>query len=854
MIGATLLASTGAAADFAPPAEALRPPAVPLIVHDPYFSVWSFSDRLADDDPRHWTGTVDSLCSMIRIDGKPYRLMGAEPRDIPPMPQVGLKVWPTRTIYEFRNAEVSLTLTFLTPALPQYLDVLSRPVTYITWQVRAADGRTHVVSIYDDSTSGLVVNRPEQAVIWSRKNVPGLQVLQVGSKEQPILQKKGDNLRIDWGYLYSAAPRSRELHESMASAQTSRTAFARGEPLPTDDLRMPRAANDDLPALSFTFDPGSVGAAPVSRMVMLAYDDLYSIAYFHHRLRPYWRRHGADAAALLRSAARDYPRLSKRCQAFDQELMADLVREGGERYAALCALAYRQCLGANKLVADDHEQPLLFPKENFSNGCIGTVDVIYPMEPLFLLMSPTLTKASLTPLLDYASSPHWRFPFAPHDLGTYPQANGQVYGGGERSEENQMPVEESGNLLLLVAGLARAEGNAGFADKYWPVLTRWAAYLKANGLDPERQLCTDDFAGHLAHNVNLSAKAIEALGAYSLLCGMRGDTARAAEFRNLAQSFAHQWTQTADDGDHYRLAFDKPGTWSQKYNLVWDRILDLHLFPEAAIRKEAAFYQKELNKYGLPLDNRRSYTKLDWCAWSASLADSPNEFQTLISPLYDFLNQTPDRVPMTDWFMTTTARKVGFQARSVVGGVYIKLLSDGPTWKKWAGRDPDTAANWAPLPQEPTYTALVPTAQSGPIPWRYTLSQPAASWFQPGFDDTTWSEGPAGFGTRGTPGSVVRTEWSTGDIWLRRQFTLTSAPLKDPQLLMHHDEDAEVYLNGVLAARIPGYTTDYDVIDLAPEARGMIKPGTNLLAVHCHQTTGGQYIDVGLVVPSLPHE
>jgi hypothetical protein len=405
-------------------------------------------------------------------------------------------------------------------------------------------------------------------------------------------------------------------------------------------------------------------------------------------LRPYWRKGGMNTAELLRSAEQDYPALVDRCRKFDEELTEDLQSAGGHAYAAIAVLAYRQALAAHKLVADFDGTPLYFAKENFSNGCIATVDVTYPSSPLFLLLNPALLKAQIRPILDYASTARWRFPFAPHDLGTYPLANGQVYGGGEKTEENQMPVEESGNMLLLVAALSRAEGDTTFAHRYWPVLSKWADYLRSKGLDPENQLCTDDFAGHLAHNTNLSLKAIVALGAYAKLAAVLGKSDVADNYAKLAKEMAVTWIKMADDGDHFRLAFDKPGSWSQKYNLVWDRILDLNLFPADVHRKEVSFYLTKQNRFGLPLDNRKDYTKLDWVVWTATLADTSKEFQAMVEPVLRFVNESPDRVPLTDWYDTVTGKQQGFQARSVVGGVYVKLLSSPAIWKKWRERAP----------------------------------------------------------------------------------------------------------------------------------------------------------------------
>ncbi|MBN1418776.1 MAG: DUF4965 domain-containing protein [Planctomycetes bacterium] len=836
------ISSAGAAPADLPP---LRPPAVPLVACDPYFSIWSFADRLTDDATRHWTGTAHPLASLIRIDGKPFRLMGTEPEDVPALPQVGLEVLPTRTIYTFEGAGARIDLTFLTPALPDDLDVFSRPVTYLTWEVRAAGDARPSVSLYVDASVEIAVNDAAQEVVWSRPEVGGLRVLRAGTEDQPVLAKKGDNLRIDWGYLYAAAPARRASRSAIASGAACREAFARAGELPSDDARMPRPAKDETPVLAFAFDL-DLGAGSASRTILLAYDDIHSIEYFRRPLRPYWRRNGADAADLLRGAARERAALRERAIAFDEELMADLRAAGGERYARICALAYRQATASGKLAADANGMPLFFPKENFSNGCIATVDVIYPMAPQFILTSPALLKASIANVLEYARSDRWAFPFAPHDLGTYPKANGQVYGGGERTEANQMPVEETGNMVILLAALARAEGNAAFAAQYADLLDRWAEYLKSKGLDPENQLCTDDFAGHLAHNVNLSAKAILALGAYGIICGMRGDRERAETYRDLSRAYAERWVEMADDGDHYRLAFDKPGTWSQKYNLVWDRILGLSLFPPEVVRNEVAHYRKVQNRYGLPLDVRKTYTKLDWAVWTASLAPAREDFDALIAPIYAFLHESPTRIPMTDWYDTITGKAVGFRARPVVGGVFVAMLADEAIWKKWRGRGANVKGEWAPVPERPTYVTVVPTAEKEAIAWRYTFERPAGDWFAPKYDASSWKEGPAGFGTSGTPGAVARTQWRTGEIWLRRTFALDAVP-KAALLRVHHDEDAQVYINGILACRARGYTTGYEEFEIRPEAAATFRRGTNTIAVHCRQTTGGQYIDAGLV-------
>jgi len=664
--------------------QGFRPPAVPLIACDPYFSVWSTADRLTDAVTTHWTGKPQPLNSLVRIDGKAYRLMGRQPAAAPALTQTSVRVLPTRTVYEFAGAGVKVRLTFVTPMLPDDLEVLARPVTYIAWDVNSTDGAEHQVALYFDAAASLAVNDPAQEVAMGRYREDGNEVLRAGSKEQKVLQRWGDDVRIDWGFLYVAAPQSENGHAALSSARAAESAFVSTGAAPAnDDLDTPRPASQNAPVLAWTFDLGSVGNENVSRYLLVAYDDLYSVEYLFRRLRPWWRRNGAGAADLIRGSLADYASLKARCEKFDADLIADANRVGGGKYAVLVSLAYRQSLAAQKLVADIDGTPYLFPKENFSNGCVGTVDVIYPQSPQLMLFSATLLKASLTPILEYARSGRWKFPFAPHDLGTYPLANGQVYGGGERTEEDQMPVEETANLLLLVSAVAKIEGNAAYAERYWPLLEKWAHYLSEKGFDPENQLCTDDFAGHLAHNANLSIKAIEGLAAYGQLCERTKRTADAGVFRDQAEKFAARWMQMAAEEGHSRLAFDRAGTWSQKYNLVWDKILDLRLFPASLARDEVAFYESRQNQYGLPLDSRKTYTKLDWVTWAATLADSQADFESLVAPLYKWAGETASRVPLTDWFDTVSGRQEGFQARSVVGGLFVRMVADKESLARW---------------------------------------------------------------------------------------------------------------------------------------------------------------------------
>ncbi len=829
--------------------EGFRPPSVPLVAHDPLFSIWSNSDKAYSSDTRHWTQREHALTTLIRVDDEALRVMGRGLEEMGALRQTGLKVTPTRSIYSFQNPKIALTLTFTSPLLPDDMDVLTRPVTYISYSVRSLDGKPHAVKIMQTMSGALAVNVPETPVKTDKTMVGNISALSVGAAEPTLLRPAGDDIRINWGRAFLAAPNAEA--SDIVGGDSLLRAFSDMGTFPMRSVLNGATYRAGDSSVALVLDAGQVGATPVERHSMVAYDEEYAVRFFSQNLRPYWRRNGGTPQTLLSGAERDYASLMKRCAAFDEQLMTDLTRSGGAKYAQMAALAYRQGMAGCGYAADANGMLLVLPKENSSNGCIATTDIFFPAAPQFLLLSSALAKGVVAPTMVYSTSPKWKFAFAPHDLGVYPQATGQVYAGGETAtrEGDLMPVEESGNMLILMLAIAKMEGNADFASKWWPILTKWEAYLEKYGKDPEDQLSTDDFMGHLAHNANLSVKAILAIGAYGELCRMRGETERADKYRALAREYAANWMQVVGDGDHSRLAFDKPNSWSQKYNLVWDKLLGLNVFPPSVAKQEVAFYKKQMQPYGLPLDSRTKLSKSDWTLWCATMADNQADFETLTTPLYNYLHTTGARLPFVDSYYTDNVNSDGMRARPVIGGVFIKMLDDPAMWSQYAQRGAKASNNFAPFPKLPVVTTVVPTSQNQPQTWRVTEQNPGDGWMNPGYNDANWNLAPAPFGTGGGIGTV----WRSNDIWIRRDIKLPQTLPANIKIAAFHDEDLRVYINGVLAMKAEGYTGAYDLFDISPEARAQMKPGATItVAATCHQNNGGQFLDIGFSSETMP--
>ena len=581
--------------------------------------------------------------------------------DIQKAQQLNVAFRANQTEYTFDADGTQITVTFTSPLLIEDLDIYSRPISYIN--VKVSGDESHKAKVYLGASSTIAVDQQVQEVEVSEYTNGDLTVLKAGTTSQPVLEKRGDDLRIDWGYLYVASS-SAKTTQYISENVKGLDAFLGGKTLDAEDKKTGKNL-----VLNTVADLGEVNSEGTEQMFMIGYDQEEAVNYFGTSLKPWWSKDGATMDQELTQAYTDYESIINKVHNFDEKLYKDALSSGGEKYADLCVAAYRQAIAAHILVESPKGEILFLSKENNSNGSINTVDVTYPSAPLFLVYNPDLLKGMLNGIFEYSESGKWKKPFPAHDLGTYPIATGQTYG-------EDMPVEEAGNMIILTAAIAQAEGNAEYAKKHWETLTIWADYLMQSGFDPANQLSTDDFAGHLARNANLSVKAIMAIASYGKLAKMLGNDDTAEKYTVAAKDMASKWKNIAADGDHYTLAFESEGSWSQKYNLVWDEILNLNIFPKDVQETEVAYYLTKQNDFGLPLDSRKTYTKSDWVLWTATLAHNDADFKALMEPVWDFANTTPQRVPLTDWHETTNGDKIGFKARSVVGGYYIKMLKD----------------------------------------------------------------------------------------------------------------------------------------------------------------------------------
>ena len=606
----------------------------------------------------------------------------------PTLAQVDVVVTPTRTMARFAGAGMELQLTFLQPSLPHDIITSAREHTYITASVSSTDGKPHSVQLYIDAATDIVVNAADDQVVWKdvsvavQKNLPNAHVLTMQPFNTIPFDVRGDFDKPNWINYYLATSSLYFSNATQAAAGPTRHSFVSSQSMPPTDTRQPRASNDDMIVSAFSFDLGEVGQRAIEVQMVFLVDEQWPMYFFRQLLTPYVQHMIGDWSQQVVAALQDYGSLLQQATAYDTQVLAETTELVGAKFTTLLALIHRQVLGSSLTVWNEERQtPWVFLKEMSTGGDVSTLDVVYPAAPFYIALAPEALRLILLPLLAYSNNEtdsHYDYPWAPHHLGSWPVCD------IVSSQQEQMPIEESANFIIMLAAIAqRQAGQVDYLQQYRRLLETWAQYINISLPDPEQQLCTDDFEGPSPHNANLALKGIVGLSAYAILLRYFGEVGRADEWDALAASLAQDWMRLAVDHQaslkHYKQRYDQNGTWSTKYNLIWQYILGTSSFPDDVRVTENAYYQTQAAKYGIPLDNRHSYQKSDWFSWMGALAfDNATQQSTIIDYLYDFANTSPSRAPFTDLFDVTNNEALGeaFTARAVMGGLYSMVLTN----------------------------------------------------------------------------------------------------------------------------------------------------------------------------------
>jgi hypothetical protein len=665
-------------------------PSYPLFVKDPNFSIWMAREELNSQNVETWYGETKNIYGFLKTQEEVYCFMGDGnkflPFNVKKAVQIKLKVTAFSTDYEFLCGKTTLKIRFVSPLPLDDLELLSMPVCYMEYEIIGDKNAEISIFVNRNIAYNDIPETLDKRVRGGVLQLKGFESAFVGLVRQMPLSVSGDLVGADWGYFYLAGEQAWLLDEQELFAFLSNG------------------------YLAFTAEGEEKYIGAINKVakgaILLGYDDRISIDYFGDYRKGYYLENHTVIDALTemwynRSACEE------KLHAFENDLLSR-AEPYGTAYKNILFASLRQSIGGHKLVKDKNGNILWLSKECGSNGCIGTVDISYPSMPLYLLYNPELVKGMMRPILEFARMPVWSYDFAPHDVGTYPVCGGQIYAiwqmnnkyhakygeGGFWSKvkthfpfyilpENyqpyefkmQMPVEECANMLIMFLAVYQADKDITFFESNKDLCAKWVKYLVKYGLKPGNQLCTDDFAGHLENNINLAIKATVGIAAYAQLLFECEESEKGGEYRKIAETFATEITIFAEGKTHLPLTWNSgEDTFGLKYNFAFDKILGLNLFNRELFEKEVDYYLSKAERYGVPLDNRKMYTKSDWLLWVARLTSDMQKRKALIAMIDDFLKTSPDRVPFSDWYETQDGSYHEFRARSVQGGCFILLI------------------------------------------------------------------------------------------------------------------------------------------------------------------------------------
>jgi hypothetical protein len=694
---ATALALAALRLAAAAPAT-LRPPAVPLAVSTPFFSIWAFdAASLAGTKTSQWHGDPATLDALVRVDGSAYVLMGASPA-APAARQLGLPtVSALSSTFAFAAGGVNVTLRFTTPALPGDALASSRAGTYVSFELASADGAPHRAEVLFDASGEVVTGDYDGEMLeWDRPNLNnasgGLLAMRIGLVGQRV--PGGFNLsahlrastephqKQDFGFVYVLADgggsgRAQPSASLIAPAGDVHAAFVAG-----GSANMSRAADAAPPAsaaasgaaavvAAVAFDLGELPAdgTPARARALLLGDEVATVLNYETLLPPVWR---ADVlpigdtsvvpvAGLVRALA-DADALLAAADAFDAALAPRLAAAGGSAVADVAQLVFRQVTGANGVALNGSGAVWAFQKEISSDGDMSTLDVIFPSAAQHLAFDDA---SGLVALLDpvlfiMAGFSPARFdqPCALHSVGKWPVVDA---GNGGCS----MPMESTGDVLILSAAATMARGgDAGWAQAYLPTLRRFAAFCEGALPWPAFQDMTDDFSHAPGNLTNLALKCILGVGAQGYMEHTVGNASGAAALFASARAFGEGFARNGVSSEHPGFKFIYNETWDASYGLMynsfWARLLGLEaLIPNfyALFSAHYAFLQTVTANatWCIPLSSIEKDSKWDWLAYTAatmftnSTPPAPSSYTEHVhAQIVFFANTTSSRFPLSD--------------------------------------------------------------------------------------------------------------------------------------------------------------------------------------------------------------
>lgn len=619
---------------------------------------------------------------MIRVDGTAYTWMGDPSPGV--VTQTAFTYTSTSSVFTMNvGGKVQMTITFLSPITPSDYMRQSLVFSYLDVSVVAIDGATHTVELYSDISAEWVSGDRDSTAQWAYGTTPSNngQIAYHKVWKQTQLEFSENNQQAEWGYWYWATDSQTGLSFQSGTDATVRGHFISTGKLPNSNDTNFRAINNDYPVFGFAVELGTLGTTAVNTLFTLGLTQEQAIQFNGTSgYIPYpslWTSYFSTELAALTFFHDDYANATSTTSSFDSQIEKDSIAAAGQDHLTITSLSARQAFGATQLVGTPQTK-FLFLKEISSDGNVQTVDVIFPFHPILMYSNPELLKLLLDPLFLNQELGDYPNKYSMHDLGSnYPNATGHGLGNDE-----QQPLEECGNMLIMTLAYALS-GNTDYAylTQHYNILKQWTSYLVAEALIPANQISTDDFAGSLANQTNLALKGIIGIGAFSVIANLTGNTVDAANYTNIAQSYIKQWQQLgiAHDADppHTTLSYGNNASHGLLYNLYADAELGLGLVPQSVYEMQSNFYPTVALEYGVPLDTRHDYTKVDWEMFAAAVAGNTTQ-QLLIDKLAKYINQTPTNVAFGDLYNASTADfpqnpTIAFADRPVVGGNFALL-------------------------------------------------------------------------------------------------------------------------------------------------------------------------------------